>query len=164
MRLRALRKSAGVALVTAIFLLVVLAGLAVAVVSVTTAQQSSDVKDVQGLRAYQAAKAGIEWALFVALRTGPPQQTAISPATTLGCFASPNSYSFTMPPNTTLSAFTVTVTCAQAVPGLAGNGATDTTAGHFIITSTACNEPVNGACPNLTPSSEYVQRVVNAQL
>src|SRR4051812_29030775 len=104
-RLRALRKSAGVALVTAIFLLVVLAGLAVAVVSVTTAQQSSDVKDVQGLRAYQSARAGVEWALFVALRTGPLPATAISPATTLGCFASPNTYSFTMPPNTTLSAF-----------------------------------------------------------
>jgi MSHA biogenesis protein MshP len=153
-----LRKSAGVALVTAIFLLVVLAGLAVAVVSLTTSQQASSVQDVQGARAYQSAKAGIEWALYQALQSG-----AGTPSANLGC-ASGASYNFGMPSGTSLSAFTVTVTCTAPAAPWAGGAATDPTAGHFRITATACNQPSGGACPNPTPRADYVQRVITAQL
>lgn len=164
-RLPALCKSGGVALVTAIFLLVVLAGLAVAIVSVTTSQQAGGIKDVQGLRAYQAAKAGVEWALYTALRSGPLPATYLSPATTLGCVASPTAvHSFSMPTGTTLAAFTVTVTCTAASAGIAGGTGTDPTTGHFRITSTACNEPVNKACPNANPGPDYVERSITAQL
>ena len=69
MKLRMIRKSGGVALVTAIFLLVVLSGLAVAVVSLTTSQQSAAAQDEQSARAYQAARAGMEWALFISLQS-----------------------------------------------------------------------------------------------
>jgi MSHA biogenesis protein MshP len=144
-RLQRCRKSGGVALVTAIFLLVVLAGLAVAVVSLTTAQQAVSVMDVQGQRAYQAAKAGNEWALFIALRTGPTPPT---PAATLGC---PGAYNVPMPAGS-LSGFTVTVRCGAPV------------AGHIVITSTACNQPVNSACPNASRGPDYVQRILTVQL
>jgi MSHA biogenesis protein MshP len=146
MLLRRRRASAGVALVTAIFLLVVLAGLAVAVVSLTTAQQTASVMDQQGQRAYQAARAGNEWALYIALRTGPAVPT---PAATLIC---PGTYAVPMPAGS-LSSFTVTVACAAAVDG------------HITITSTACNQPdQNGLCPNPTRGADYVQRVITSQL
>jgi MSHA biogenesis protein MshP len=153
-----LRKSAGVALVTAIFLLVVLAGLAVAIVSLTTAQQASSVQDIQGARAYQSAKTGIEWALYQALQTG-----AGTPSANLGCAAGAT-YSFGMPSNTSLSAFTVTVTCTAPANAFGDGTVNDPTAGHFRITATACNQPAGGACPNPTPGADYVQRVITAQL
>jgi MSHA biogenesis protein MshP len=165
MRLRARSKSAGVAIVTAIFLLVVVAGLAVAVVSLTTAQQDASAKDLQGQRAYLAAKAGVEWALMRGLQSGltPPQ-----PAVTFGCTATqqPAPLPVALPQNTTLSAFTVTVTitCDAGVAGVAGGGANDPTAHHVVISSTACNQPANGVCPNAAPGPDYVQRVITAQL
>jgi len=161
-RLRARRKSSGIAIITAIFLLVVVAGLGVAVVSLTTAQQDASAKYMLGLRAYQAARAGVEWALFTGLQAGganPPQ-----PSTSLGC----GSNTTMALPGTTLNGFrvTVAVTCdgPAEVSGVAGGGANDPTAFHVAITSTACNQPANGACPNPAPGPDYVQRVLNAQL
>lgn len=159
MKPRMTRKSGGVALVTAIFLLVVLSGLAVAVVSLTTSQQSSATQDEQSARAYQAARAGIEWALFVSLR--PPG--GVNP---LGCpRAQANGYSFALPAQS-LSAFTVTVTCSQPAGGYAdvATGQPDPTAGGVRITSTACNQPGPDGCPNPAPGPDYVQRVIDAQL
>lgn len=54
----------GFSIVSAIFLLVVLAFLGVAMVSFSTTQQQSQALDVMGSRAYQAARAGIEWAAY----------------------------------------------------------------------------------------------------
>jgi MSHA biogenesis protein MshP len=142
MRLRRFRHSAGVALVTAIFLLVVLAGLAVAVVSLMTTQQASQQKDELGVRAYQAAKAGMEWALFRQLQ----------PAVNANCVSAG---SFPMPAGTTLSSFTVTVTCTSAGGPLPN---------HFELVVVACNQPVANACPNANPGPDYVQRQVRAQL
>lgn len=137
------RKSAGVAILTAIFLLVVVAGLGVAVVTLTTSQQAGSAQDMLGQRAYQAARGGIEWGLYVARVpvNQVPVGTAVCP---------PNS-SFRLP-GATVSDFMVTVTC-QA------------NAGHMLIRSTACNQP-NGAgqCPNAAPGADYVQRVITAQL
>ena len=47
-------------MVAAIFILVILAGLGAFVVSVSTTQNVTLAQDVQGARAYQAARAGIE--------------------------------------------------------------------------------------------------------
>jgi MSHA biogenesis protein MshP len=153
---RILRKSAGVALVTAIFLLVILAGLAVAVVSLTTTQQSNAAKDELGARAYQSAKAGMQWALYAAL-----QPVNNDPRTQLNC-ATP--ITFQMPPGTTLSTFTVTVTCSAAAPFYGDGSANDPTARRFRITATACNGPAGAACPSTNPGPDYVQRVITAQL
>jgi MSHA biogenesis protein MshP len=61
----------GFSLVSAIFLLVVLAVLGVAMVSFSTMQNQSQALDVMGSRAYQAAQAGIEWAAYTILATSP---------------------------------------------------------------------------------------------
>lgn len=54
----------GFSLITAIFLLVVLASLGMVMMTFFTTQQQSLTLDVMGSRAYQASHAGIEWAAF----------------------------------------------------------------------------------------------------
>lgn len=160
------RQARGVAIITAIFLLVAVAGLAVAIVTLTTTQQAGTAQDIQGIRAYQAARAGIEWALYTAQQSGlnPPQ-----PAVTFGCSAAQTTVTrnVALPAGTSLSPFTVTlvITCDNLVAGIAGGGSGDATAAHIRITSTACNQPgAGGACPNAAPGADYVQRVITAQL
>lgn len=58
----------GFSIVSAIFVLVVLAFLGAAMVTFSTNQQQSSAMDVMGARAYQAARAGIEWGAYQALR------------------------------------------------------------------------------------------------
>ena len=62
----------GFALVTAIFILVVLAGLGAAMVTISTSQHTTVAMDIQSARAYQAARAGIEWGAYQALQTPLP--------------------------------------------------------------------------------------------
>lgn len=138
------RRSAGVGLVTAVFLLVVLSGLAVALVSLFTSQQVSSSLDEQGARAYQAARAGAEWALF--------QQSVAKK-----CPASPTT--FALAGNTSLASFTVTVTCAQKD---VGSGAQSPPV--YIITAIACNKPGPGGCPNPSNDPSYVQRRVEVEV
>lgn len=148
-----MRRAAGIGIVTAIFLLVALAGLGVAIVSVVTSQQASATQDQQGARAYQAARAGMEWALWRALRSG----AGAGPSASLGCpRAAGSGYTFALPAPS-LSAFSVTITCG-ANAGLAGG------VEHFWIRATACNEPGASGCPNASKGPDYAQRVVEAQL
>lgn len=99
----------GFSIVTAIFLIVVLAGLGAAMVSISTSSNTASVQDLQGARAYQAARAGAEWALYRNLRQGT---------------ACPFNSSFTMPAGA-LQGFTVTVSCAvNSMPGVAAPAAT----------------------------------------
>ncbi|CAK0758632.1 MSHA biogenesis protein MshP [Gammaproteobacteria bacterium] len=55
------RKEEGFALASAIFLLVVLATLGAFILSVSNIQHLTSAQDIQGSRAYWAAKAGIQW-------------------------------------------------------------------------------------------------------
>jgi len=147
---RRLRRARGIGLVTAIFVLVVLAGLGVAMVSFTTAQQATVSMDIQGERAVQSARAGIEWALYW---NQPPQ----SQGTTM---CSPPQ-SFQMPATSTLSAFTVTVSCVVSTPVVL-NGATVT---RIRLLSVACNQPAAaGGCPNASPGVDYVERQMEAEI
>lgn len=132
------QRQRGFALASAVFLLVILAALGAAMVNFASVQHASSSLDIQGSRAYQAARAGIEWGLYQGMRN--------SSCTT------PNSFA---PPAPTLSAFRVTVTCASTV---AGNISTFQTV--ETLTATACNQPSGGACPNASPGAGYVQRVV----
>lgn len=140
--------SAGVGLVTAIFLLVVLAGLGVAAVRIFNVQQASSSLDVDGARAYQAARAGIEWGLFHRLRNNTcPSQ------------------SFALPADSALRRFTVTVTCTQVEgPNDAGGSNANTT--RWRIVAIACNEPVGGACTGDATGGgpDFVQRRLEVQL
>jgi len=69
----------GFSLISAIFLLVVLAGLGAVMVTFSTAQHQSLAIDLLGSRAYQAAQAGIEWAAYN-ISVNP---TAAVPTTTI---------------------------------------------------------------------------------
>ncbi len=57
----------GFTLITAIFLLVVVAGLMVYMINIRVVQQTTLVYTVQGARVLQAAQAGIEWGAYEAL-------------------------------------------------------------------------------------------------
>ena len=57
----------GFVLPSAIFLLVVLAALAAFLVSIAQRQSKISALDLQGARAYQAARAGVEWGLYQVL-------------------------------------------------------------------------------------------------
>ncbi|MCG2584553.1 agglutinin biogenesis protein MshP [Massilia sp. TS11] len=122
-------------LVTAIFLIVVLAGLVAAITSLIGNQQQASGLDIQGARAYQAARAGIEWGLYQYNRNG-------------ACTASSN---VGFPASSTLTTFVVTVQCSAS-----SNGSYT----EHTLTATACNQPNGGACPNPSNSIDYVQRVV----
>ena len=85
----------GFSLFSAIFLLVMLSALGAAIVKVSTSSQIAAAIEIQGERAYQAARAGIEWGLYRQLRDNSCEAVT----------------SFKLPAGTTLSSFTVTVIC-----------------------------------------------------
>jgi len=148
----------GFAIVSAIFLLVVLAGLGVAMVTFSTSQHVSSGLDVLGSRAYQAARAGAEWALYQRLnpQVGAP---GTNPAYCLTASAAGTTVtnSFVLPAGTTLSPFTVTVTCAAYSYPTISNVVRR-------ITATACNGPSGAACPAATPGIDYVARTVQVSI
>ncbi len=90
----------GFSLISAIFLVVVIAALGLFTVTISTTQQQSSAMDALGSRAYQAAKAGIEWSVY--------QITNPAVGATCATLVQP-----TMPAGTQLSLFTVTVDCSS---------------------------------------------------
>lgn len=153
----------GFAIVTAIFILVVLAALGAFIVSISTNQQIGTALDIQGVRAYQAAKSGVEWGIYQIEATPAYNFSYGTPAVAVGnanpnaraCPASPASFAPAAP---TLAGLTVTVTCAATVD--VNNGPT-----VFRVVSTACNQPAAGACPNNAPTSpDYVERRIEVTL
>lgn len=138
-RLRA--RAGGFAIVSAIFLLVILAALAAFIVQISTQQQIGAAADIQGVRAYQAARSGVEWGVYDHLRNS-------------ACAASS---SFALGGN--LTGFTVTVQCQ----GAGSNDENGTAVVTRRIVATACNQPAGGApgsCPNPVPGANYVEREV----
>lgn len=136
------QRQGGFAIVSAIFLLVVLSLMAAFIAHVSTHQQAGHIADLRGVRAYQAARAGIEWGLYNHTRN-------------LACAAT-NSFA----PGGNLAEFTVTVTC---LPGVAITN--DENGAQLVvrrIVATACNQPAAGACPNLAPGDNYVERELAA--
>jgi MSHA biogenesis protein MshP len=144
----------GFALVSAIFILVVLAALGAFILNISTNQQIGSALDVQGVRAYQAARAGIEWGLFQVQSTAAYN---FSYGTTLPLAvgnANPNLRSCAnVTPNPSsfdVFGFSVTVACAVATDGSGGPTI-------YSLTSTACL-PAGGTCPNTSPGNLYVER------
>lgn len=70
------RANRGFALASAIFILVVLAALAVGITLLTTQSQTGAARDLLGARAYQAARAGLDWGAYRVL--DPRNTTATS--------------------------------------------------------------------------------------
>ncbi len=126
------RARGGFALPSAIFLLVVLAALGAVLLRISTSQQIGAALDVQGARAYQAARAGIEWGMFQSLRNDSCGSTTLA---------------FVV---TGLSEFSTAVACTRTTADELG-----TTVTADQITATACNQP---PCPNGAPAVNYVER------
>ena len=66
-RFRQSSANGGFALVSAIFLLVLMTSLGAFLVSIVSTQNITSAQDVQGSRAYHAARAGVEWGLYQVL-------------------------------------------------------------------------------------------------
>ena len=88
----------GFAMVSAIFLMVVLALLGGLMLSLANSQQIGAVRDLLGTRAYYAARAGIEWGVYQALQSG-------------SCAASS-----AMPGSVAATGFSVQVVCVASGP------------------------------------------------
>jgi MSHA biogenesis protein MshP len=62
----------GFAVMAALFILVVLTSLGAYVVTISSAQHIGNALDIQGSRALQAARAGMDWGIARAVHTPPP--------------------------------------------------------------------------------------------
>jgi len=146
----------GFSIIAAIFILVVLAALGAFMVTISTTQAVGSALDIQGSRAYQAARSGIEWGVFQVQATAAYRfgYTALGVATnpnTRSCTGASGSFAFPGSA-TTLSGFTVSVSCTAF---------TDANSGPTVyqVSAVACNQPSGGSCPNNTnPNSFYVER------
>ncbi|GIK26138.1 MAG: hypothetical protein BroJett006_23840 [Betaproteobacteria bacterium] len=115
----------GFAIVSALFLIVALAALGVAIMHFTSVQQVSSAQDLQGSRAFAAARAGAEWqatAILAQEANGNPQYACGAPA----------GFAF--------AGFGLAVSCAQSDHAEEGN-----TVRVYRITSTAQAGGVPGA-------------------
>lgn len=88
-------RQSGFAAIAAVVLLTVLAAMGAYMVGFSNTQQLGSARDIQGVRAYWAARAGLEWALG-AVSASPSACPASAPATV-----------------NTGSTYTLTVTCTM---------------------------------------------------
>lgn len=135
----------GFSIITAIFLLVVLGGLGTMMVTFFVAQQQSSALDVMGSRAYQASRAGIEWAAFKVNQQSAGAQwvgcgTLVPPLFSAGDLGGD------------LSPFSVTLACSAASATEAAS-----TIWVYNLTSTA-------SFGGLAGSSDYVARVISVKM
>ena len=130
----AVRRSRGFALILAVFLIVTLAAIGVYLVTVSTGQVQAVSQDEQSVRAYRAARAGLEFAIFQRLRNSAACTTPVP-------FTNPG-----------LSGFRAEVTCAQ-VGSAETEGASTVTV--YRVISKGCNA---NPCSPATPDQTYVER------
>lgn len=136
-----MRRARGFALILAVFLIVSLAAIGAYLLTVSNVQLETAVMDEQGARAYQAARAGVEWGAYQVLRN--PGGAFAS-----ACDGGSSSQSFPVPG---IPSFRSSVGCTS--PGVeTEEGAAVRT---YRITATGCNSAV---CPEPAPGPTYVER------
>lgn len=152
----------GFGLFAAIAILVILAALGAFIVSVTGLRDQSAGLDILGTRAFLAARAGVEWNMFLIQNpedpannpVGGPHSTQFNCTTSLPAPVNLAAGTF----GGVLSSFTVTVSCATTQSTEAGNNVWV----HQIV-ATACNDPAAGACPNnASGNPSYAERKITA--
>lgn len=129
----------GFSIVSAIFLLVTMTVLGVAMLRFTTGQQHAFVQDLEGSKAYRAARTGIEWGLYRLLRDNDCNANAA------------NTAQFSPGPTAlggSLAGFSVVVNCTSAGPFVEAGVPTSI---HTIV-STASSGAIG--------TSTYVERRV----
>lgn len=125
----------GFAAIAAIFLVVGLAALAGFLVAFSNTQQLTSAQDVQGSRAYWAARSGLEWGVSRALGASCAASTSL-----------------------TFGDFTVTVTCSESLPAYSDSGLVPGVAPRiFQLTATARSAGAVG-------SVGYIERSVSTSL
>lgn len=124
----------GFAIVSAIFLIVVLAAMGVFMLTFSNIQHLTTAQDLQSAKAYQSARAGIDWGAYQILQGSNPSCTG------------------TPPLGGTLTGFNLVVTCIAFGPYTEGTN----TFNIYQITSTA-NSGVLG-------STTYVERQIQATI
>lgn len=141
---RPVTSQCGFSLVSAIFLLVVLTVLGAAIMRLSTTQSISSAQDVQGSRAYHAARAGIEWAVYQVMSPD------INPTVLSDCPSATNM---------TIDGFTVTVQCARspAFPNNFQEAGTIRSIAVYQLTSTANSGGAVG-------SVGYVERQIQVRV
>lgn len=120
-----LSRQNGFSLVTAIFLLVILASIGAFMVTIGGTQRTTTVAAIQGARAFQAARSGIEAAIYSIINTSLPADRITLCNNTID----PASFSPTAPD---LNNFTVTLDCSTTNHSESG-----TNVDIFSITSEA---------------------------
>jgi MSHA biogenesis protein MshP len=131
------RKAAGFAIIPVVAVFAVLLVLVLSLAFLSTTHHAGAALDLQGVRAYHAARGGLEWALFQVLQNG--QDCAGIGGRTLD-FAD------------NLAGLHATVQCNASTHAEAGVNVT-----LFEITSNGCNETT---CPTaaVPPAATYVDR------
>lgn len=152
-------KCAGFLLPTAIFILVILSALAGFMSMVYTNTSMAYSNNVASSQAYQALRAGSEWALYQITQNADPANPLGSCKSSPGSEISLNA--------TSLSRFTVTVDCEWLGPPASGSVADAANEsglsygeGFYKITVWACNAPLDATpkCPGNAASENYVER------
>lgn len=133
------RPQRGFAAIAAIFLVVLLAALGAFMVAFSNTQQLTSAQDIQGSRAYWAARAGLEWGIAGVNATAP-----VSPAT-LPLATCPAGT-----PPSTVEGFTLTIICTPLTFSEAGQTRT-----LFRVQSTARTGSSVG-------SASYIERSLSA--
>ncbi len=134
----------GFALMMAVFLIVTLATIAVYLLTVSTGQLQAVTQDEQGVRAYQAARTGIDWAAYQILRNS---------GSTFATNCSGGSASQTLVLTAAqLTGFRAEVSCSR-VGSESDEGVTVTI---FLVTVKACNGSPSACGSSLGPT--YVER------
>ncbi len=130
-------QQAGFLLPAAIFILVILAGLGAYALNISSVQNNASIQDIQGTRAYHAARAGTEWAAHQVIQTTPLTTLPACPATTL-----------------TIDGFNVAVVCESTASYTEQGG--DNTIQLYDISSTASYGTVN--------TKGYIERRIDVTL
>ena len=130
------RRDSGFALMAALFIIVTLAAIGAYLLTVSTGQTAAASQDEQAARAYQAARAGIEWAAYQVLLNAscPAAQDVPQP-----------------------QGFVAQVSCAASAPETEGSA--QVTA--YTVTSTACNA---ANCGSSNTEATYVERKLQLTL
>lgn len=136
----------GFSLITAIFLLVVIAALGTFALTLSTTQQQSSALDVLGSRAYQASRVGIEWGAFQVL-----PNSAVPGGFAANCRTAGTASQVLATLPGTLANFSVQVACANSSVSDAG-----TLVNMYQLTSTATQ--------GTAATSTYIERQMSVMI
>lgn len=142
-------RTRGFSLVSAIFLLVILSALGVFMLYISTMQQTTSTQDLQGSKAYQAAKAGLEWGAYQIMTP----ENSISPSPVIAPYLCP--ISMVMPVfDGALKNFVVTVECSLPPAAVFTEGGNTIRVYQLISTARF----------GVKPAANFVERSITATI